>query len=124
MQWMNHLVVSRRNASEFYLETKITNIGATEQEIVVWTQQGWSWMSDTAAVTPGIEALKNVPTRVTLKPNERYNGRVEMFSNSQKTRPVTFRSGFFPQAARPIFGQPGMEKSEGIIWSNPVKLTQ
>ena len=108
----------------FYIDTKITNISATDQAIIVWTQQGWSWISDNLEVTPGIEAAQNVLTRVTLKPNEKYKGRVEMFSNSQKTRPVAFRLGFFPQATRPISGQPGMEKSEGIIWSNTVRLAQ
>ena len=114
-----------KKVGRFYIETKITNISTTDQEMIVWTQQGWSWTSDNAEVTPGKSALNNFPTHITLKPNEEYTGRVEMFSDPKKTRPVTFRLGFFPKAGpRPISAWTDREKSEGFIWSNPVRLTQ
>ena len=109
---------------QFYIDTKITNISTTTQDIVVWTQQGWSWIADTSDVMPDIAAKKNISTHLTLQPHEAHHGRVVMFANPQKARPVTFRLGFFPQAERPISVQPEMATSEAIIWSNSVRLTQ
>ena len=48
---------------EFFVDTKIKNISDAEQEIEVWTQKGWSWVSDNPDVVPGTEALQNVPRR-------------------------------------------------------------
>jgi hypothetical protein len=108
----------------FFVDTKIKNLSNRNQDIIIWTQQGWSWISDNPDVFPGTEALQNIPVHITLKPDEEYIGRVETFTNHRKAKSITFRLGFFPKAERPVSGQPDMQKSNEIIWSNSVELSQ
>lgn len=114
-----------RKTGIFFVDTKIKNISNQNQNIIIWTQQGWSWVSDNPAVAPGIEALKNYPVNITLKPGEEYNGGVEMWLNSRRQMgPVTFRQGFVPRAGVPISANPKLiEKSGGVFWSNAVTLS-
>lgn len=111
---------------EFFVDTKIKNISDAEQEIEVWTQKGWSWVSDNPDVVPGTEALQNVPAKIALKPGQEYAGAVEMFCDPNKERPLTFRMGFTPQADRPVSGQAGFGSAEAnvIWWSNAAALTE
>jgi len=113
-----------KKMGEFFVDTHVTNISDSTQSITVWTQPGWSWVSDTPSITPGTEALKNVPSFVTLKPGQDYKSGAEMFADLHAKRPVTFRLGFVPNTKLPASGIPGREKDKDIIWSNPVTLTQ
>jgi hypothetical protein len=104
----------------FYLDTKVTNISYQEQEIVAWTQYGWSWISSSPQISPGIEALNNVKAQVILKPGQTYDRKVEMFSSSHRLQ--TFRLGFAAKVEVPVSGQSNGSKGERIFWSNPVTL--
>src|SRR6266566_4840575 len=86
-----------RETGTFYVDTKIKNISATNREIIVWTQYGWSWMSDSPGISPGIEALANYPSSITLKPGQEYHRAIEAHADPHRIGPVTFRLGFAPQ---------------------------
>jgi hypothetical protein len=111
---------------EFFVDTKIKNISDAEQEIVVWTQQGWSWVSNNPNVAPGTEAAKNIPAKIDLKPGEEYAGAVELFCDPNKDRPLTFRLGFTPKAELPVSEQSGFGSAQAkvILWSNAVALAE
>jgi hypothetical protein len=115
-----------REWGEFFVDTKVENISNEDQNIIVWTQQGWSWISDNFGVVPGTEAANNSASKINLRPGQEYAGAVEIFFDPHKTKPVTFRLGFFPRAELPISGQPGFASlhSNEIVWSNPVTLTE
>lgn len=106
----------------FFVDTKVTNVSHREQEIVTWTQYGWSWRSSSPEVAPGIEALQNVRVRIVLQPGQSYDRPVEMFSSA--LRPVTFRLGFVPITEGPISVLPNPAEYRAIFWSNPVTLTR
>jgi len=111
---------------EFMVEMKIKNISDAEQEIVVWTQQGWSWVSDNPDVLPGTEADKNIPAKIDLKPGEEFEGALELFCDPNKSRPLTFRLGFAPKSESPGTDQSGFgaEQAKVILWSNAVALRE
>jgi hypothetical protein len=111
---------------EFFVDTKIKNISDADQEIVVWTQQGWSWVSDNPDVAPGTEAAKNIPAKIELKPGEEYAGAVELFCDPNKNKPLTFRLGFTPKAETPVSDEAGFASAQNkvILWSNAVALTE
>jgi hypothetical protein len=111
---------------EFVVATKIKNISDADQEIVVWTQQGRSWISDNPDVAPGTEAAKNGPSKIALKPGEEFEGAVEMICDPNKNRPLTFRLGFSPQTDGPVSEQSGFGsvQAKAILWSNSVALVE
>ncbi len=111
---------------EFLVATKIRNISDADQEIVVWTQQGWSWISDNPNIVPGTEAAQNADTKIELKPGQEYAGAVELFCDPNKDRPLTFRLGFTPKAELPVSDQPGFGSAQAklILWSNAVALAE
>jgi hypothetical protein len=108
---------------EFSVATKIKNTSDADQEIVVWTQQGWSWISDNPDVAPGTEAAKNVPSKIALKPGEEFEGAVEMICDPNKNRPLTFRLGFSPKTDADQSGF-GSVQAKVILWSNAVALIE
>ena len=105
----------------FLAETTVTNVSGIDQEIVVWTQYGWSWLSNNKAVQPGIEATKNYPTRSVLSPGQKYVAKVELSANPRSRRPLTFRLGFCPTPEGPISGMRNAT-SQVVAWSNDVVL--
>ena len=112
----------------FFVETKVLNISDRDQEIIVWTQHGWSWLSSSPKVKPGIEAKKNEPSRITLKSNQDYVSKVAMWSDPHRNiKPVTFRLRFVPKAELPVSGQRverNIVKWGGTFWSNAVTLAR
>lgn len=100
----------------------LRNISNKKISIIVWTQYGWSWVSDNPAVSPGIEALNNFPRTVTLGPGQEYRADVEMHADMRIHKPVRFHLGFVPNADRPVSLIPGIKKHKDVIWSNPVIL--
>lgn len=108
----------------FYIDANVKNISNTNQEIIVWTQYGWSWISDRSDISPGIEAKKNSPKSIILKPGQEYISGIEMHSDPRRTGSLTFRLGFYPRAAFPVSTNMDKVKREDIIWSNPVVLAR
>lgn len=115
----------------FWVKTTIKNISGRDQKITTWTQHGWSWLSSSPDVMPGIEALQNIPSRATLHPGETYESSVEMWIDPRGKRPVTFRLGFYLDATRPVSRLPDATPHEAKIkadlikavsWSNYVTL--
>lgn len=39
-------------------DTVVTDVGTKHPTLVAWTQYGWSWMSNTAQVSPGTRRSK------------------------------------------------------------------
>lgn len=113
-----------KETNRFYIDAIIKNISNKDQDIIVWTQAGWSWTSNNQEISPGKEARKNFPTKITLNSNQEYRQGIEIWSDPHKKIPVTFRLGFFPNAELPIPKWTDIDASKGIIWSNPVALTQ
>lgn len=111
---------------QFRVDTNIRNTSDAEQEIVVWTQQGWSWVSDNPDIVPGTEAAQNADAKIELKPGEEYAGSVDLFCDPNKDRPLTFRLGYSPKTERPVSDQSGFGSVEAkvILWSNAVALTE
>jgi hypothetical protein len=105
----------------FWAETTVTNVSGTDQKLVVWTQYGWSWLSNNEAVQPGIEALKNVAAVSVLRPGQKYVARVELFAKLRSRRPLTFRLGFYPTPERPISGIQNAAK-QVYSWSGDIVL--
>ena len=103
-----------------FIDTVVTNVGTRPRALVAWTQYGWSWMSDTKDVSPGIEAVKNAPERFVLEPGGSYARAVEVFTDGK--RPVTFRLGFFPMAEVPVSGRVPPLPITSISWSNAITL--
>jgi len=103
----------------FQVDAK-SHTGEADQTVVVWTQSGWSWLSDNPAIFPEIAAQQNVTFRVNLKPAEVHREPVEMGFGLRKSTPVTFRLGFCPKAESPISGQPNLAGThhDEITWSN------
>lgn len=111
---------------EFLVATKIRNISGVDQEIVVWTQQGWSWVSDNPDVVPGTEAAQNADTKIELKPGQEYAGAVQLICDPNKNRPLTFRLGLTPKTEMPVSDQSGFGSAQAkvILWSNAVALAE
>lgn len=106
----------------FWVETSVKNSGSKDENITVWTQPGWSWVTDNPAVAPDIEATKNIQTTVTLAPGKAYESRVQMHLVARAKKPIKFRLGFVPNTDRPVSTLPANEKPEKVIWSNPLFL--
>ena len=103
-----------------FIDTVVTNVGTQPRTIVAWTQYGWCWVSNSAQVSPGIEALKNAPETVVLEPDQSFSRAVEVYVVG--ARPVTFRLGFFPTADVPVSARvPPIADSE-LSWSNALIL--
>jgi hypothetical protein len=113
---------SYKTQGVFFVKYTIRNIGSSDRKITVWTQHGWSWLSSSPDVSPGIEALQNISSRGTLHPGEAYESSVEMWIDPRGKRPVTFRLGFYPDATRPVSKKKGAELSKAVSWSNDVTL--
>ncbi len=111
-----------KQAGRFYVNTAVRNTSSKAQRIVVWVQQGWSWVTDSPDVTPGTEAMDNYPSNITLKPGQEYDGIVEMIAGKGKKPPFTFRMGFFAKAGDPVSNHPEIAGSRAIIWSAPLTL--
>src|SRR5258708_2426943 len=101
----------------FFVKTTIRNTSSTDRKITVWTQHGWSWLSSSPDVSPGIEALQNISSRGTLHPGETYESSVEMWIDPRGKGPVTFRLGFYPDATRPVSKMKGADLSKAVSWS-------
>jgi hypothetical protein len=109
----------------YFINTKVTNMSDHNQNIIVWTQAGWSWLSSNpAAAAPGTEAAQNVPQAIALKPHQEYDSAVEVFSDPRRW-PVTFKLGFVPRAELPVAGQQDkVGEWGGVFWSNPITFGQ
>ena len=110
------------NTGTFWVDTAVKDLSSQDRTITIWTQHGWSWISDNPTISPGTEALNNFPTKILLNPGEEYKSRVEIHSDRRKAKPIIFRLGFVPNVDRPAFGVKGIEKREDVVWSNPVRL--
>jgi hypothetical protein len=113
---------SYKTRGVFFVKTTIKNISSSDQTITVWTQHGWSWLSSSPDVSPGIDALQNISSRRTLHPGEAYESSVEMWIDPRGKRPVTFRMGFYADATRPVSGMTDEGISKTVSWSNEVTL--
>ena len=103
-----------------FIDTVVTNVGAKPRTIVAWTQYGWSWVSNSAQVSPGIEALKNAPEGVVLEPGKSFSRAVEVYVVG--ARPVTFRLGFYPTADVPVSARVPPIPDAELSWSNSLTL--
>lgn len=110
----------------FYVNSTVTNVSARKQVIAVWTQYGWSWLSDRPQiVSPGIEALKNLQSHIALKSGQSHSGKIEMWSRRGSPRAVSFRLGFVRSVERPISSEQRSRIRPGsICWSNRVTLAR
>jgi hypothetical protein len=107
----------------FFVKYTIRNISGSDLKITVWTQHGWSWLSSSPDVCPGIEALQNISSRGTPHPDEAYESSVEMWIDPRGRRPVTFRLGFYPDATRLVSKMKDADlSSKAVSWSNDVTL--
>lgn len=102
------------------VQAHITNISQENQTIIVWTQTGWSWLSDNPLIHPATDAKQNVPWKQLLKPGEVFTENVILYLYPRSPMPVTFRLGFFRAAQFPISDQPNSIPRDQIVWSNAV----
>jgi hypothetical protein len=107
-----------KREGRFYADVTVKNVSPSSQIITVWTNAGWSWVTDSKGVVTSQEAAQNFAFPVRLKPGEVYNGRLEMAADPTDTRPITFRLGFISNANRPTMD----DQDPALIWSNPVSL--
>ena len=103
-----------------FIDTVVTNVGAKPRTIVAWTQYGWAWVSNSAQVSPGIEAMKNAPESVVLEPGKFFSRAVEVYVVG--ARPVTFRLGFYPTADVPVSARMPPIPNAELSWSNSLTL--
>lgn len=108
----------------FWVDTRIRNLTNKDQQIVVWSQSGWSWISDNHEIVPAIAAQQNVSRTVVIKPGQTYDLSVDVVGSPRTSKPITFRLGFYAKANLPFSGQPNFAKlhESEITWSNPLKL--
>ena len=111
----------RRNGY-FAIDANITNVSAEKQTIIVWTQPGWSWLSDSPVIEPDTAATKNYPTTHVLQPGEVFRERVGLSLSPGIQKPVTFRLGFFAKPDLPVSDNPDTIPKDQIYWSNAVTL--
>jgi len=111
----------RRNGY-FRVDANITNVSGEEQTIIVWTQPGWSWVSDNPAVQPDTAALKNYPVTHVLQPGKVYSEGVGLWLSPRTQKPVTFRLGFFARPELPVSERPDAVPQDQLSWSNAVTL--
>jgi hypothetical protein len=111
-----------RRDGYFVIYADITNVSGEKQTIIVWTQPGWSWLSDSPVIDPDTAALKNYPTTHVLQPGQVYSERVGLFLSPHIQKPVTFRLGFFARAELPISDRPDAIPKDQLSWSNAVTL--
>ena len=113
---------SYKTRGVFFVKYTIKNISSSDRKITVWTQHGWSWLSSSPDVSPGIEAFQNISSRGTLHPGETYESSVDIWVDPRGTRPVTFRLGFYADATSPVSGMRDKGISKAVSWSNEVTL--
>lgn len=107
----------------FIVDTKVVNTSGHIQRISVWTQYGWSWLSNNKLLSPGIEAAMNSMKQVVLKPNQEYRASVEMWASRKLAGTVRFRLGFVPNTLLPASTNRAQVKNwGGVFWSNAVRL--
>ena len=107
---------------DFVVDAKITNISGRQQAIVIWTQPGWSWLSDNSVINPDTTATKNYPVRHVLRPGEVYSERLGLVLYPRTQTPTTFRLGFFATPEFPISDNPNAIPQDQVSWSNAVTL--
>jgi hypothetical protein len=103
-----------------FIDAVVTNVGTKPRTIIAWTQFGWSWVSNSAQVSPGIEALKNAPETIVLEPGKSFRRPVEVYVVG--ARPVTFRLGFYATADVPISARVPPLPSSELSWSNALTI--
>ncbi len=111
-----------RRGGAFWVQAKITDISGENQTITVWTQTGWSWLSDNPVILPDISAKQNVSGTRVLKPGESYYEFVGVTFYPRTQTPQKFRLAFFPRAKLPISGRPKDIPRDQLAWSNEVTL--
>lgn len=107
----------------FWLDTGITNTGSTDEEIILWTNHAWSWISESAEIVLDTAAIQNVPSHEVLKPRQRYSTKLHVCRLVGPKQPTSFRLGFVPRAELPAAGQNNLARWGGTFWSNPVTLS-
>jgi hypothetical protein len=112
----------QQGGSCFLVDTVITNRGSADEEIVVWTNYAWSWVSDSPDITFNTGAKRNAPSRVVLKPNEKYSATLQTCRRRSPGKPIRFRLGFVPRAELPASGQNDVTKWGGTFWSGVLTL--
>lgn len=117
-----HKEMFRRNGG-FLVYAKITNVSGKNQTITLWSQPGWSWLSDNPVIHPDISAKQNVSWTRVLEPGEAYGERVGVTFYPRAQTSTTFRLAFFPRAKLPISGRPNEIPRDQLSWSNAVTLT-
>lgn len=112
-----------RKYGGFFVDTTVVNTGTHDEHITVWTQYGWSWLSNNPDIHPGIEAAKNYSRKIVLMPGQTYSRWVEVWTSRKSDKPVTFRLGFVPNATLPVSGNTKrIDGWGGVYWSNSVTL--
>ncbi len=105
----------------FFVDTFVTNITDKDQDVTVWTQTGWSWLSNNPNFSPGIEALKNSPKKITLKPGQNLHRQVEIWTGEHLKNASNnkFKLGFVASATRPVSGiaDPKDLDPNDVYWS-------
>ncbi len=106
------------------IDAVVTNRSGKDQEITVWTQEGWSWVCDSPAFRPAIATLKNESQTIALAPGQQRRSTVILTHDLQQPETTNFRLGFAPQALSPLSTQADGQASGGITWSNRVTLVR
>jgi hypothetical protein len=104
----------------FSVDTVITNTGQADQEIIVWTNYTWSWLSGTRDVGFNTNAFQNEPFHRVLKPKQQYRAPLAL---CRAERPTVLRLGFVPRAVGIVSGGVvDIAKSGGVVWGNVVTV--
>ena len=107
----------------FSVDTVITNTGQADQEIIVWTNYTWSWLSGTRDVGFNTNAFGNEPFHKVLKPKQQYRSPLALCRRAEATKPMTLRLGFVPRADGLVSGGVvDIAKSGGVVWGNVVTV--
>ena len=104
-----------QQAGRFYVNATVKNISTSPKNMIVWTNQTWSWVTDDGRVSTSQEAAKNSPSVITLAPLETYQETLEMATDPQGKKPITFRLGFLPTASLPVTNY----QDPQLIWTMP-----
>jgi hypothetical protein len=119
--------VDRRSVSRdkpcFAVDTVVTNEGKADQEIVVWTNYAWSWISGTNDVFLDISAMQNVRDLKRLKPKQQYRSPLTLCRAPSAKKEIALRLGFVPKAEQPASGQPDAARRHHVFWSNVVPVS-
>lgn len=121
-------ILSDRSTTEdkaISVAASVINASDHDETVTIWTVFGWSWRTDNPCIAIDIPAAKNSFVMRTLKPNEGFQGVIDLRRVScPREYAQVFWLGFVPDATVPVADNPDRYAGEPVFWSSRVVFPQ